>query len=175
MGPSRAKDISNQIFGELLAIEPTAERNNHSVVWKCKCSCGKIHYVSAKDLINHRIESCGHPKESKGIRKIKQILEDNFIYYKTEKTFKDCKFLDSNVSARFDFFVNNEFLLEYDGEQHFKELDTNFFRDSLEKRKQHDEYKNQWCKEHNIPLKRIPYYDYDNITLESIMGDKYLT
>lgn len=169
-----ARDISGQIFGELVALEPTEERKNGSVVWKCKCSCGKIHYVSVHDLVNNRIFSCGHSNESKGVRKIKQLLEENHIYYTTEKTFKNCKFPDSNVSARFDFYINNKFLLEYDGEQHFKELDSNFFRDSLEKRKIHDQYKNQWCKEHNIPLKRIPYYELNNITLESIMGDKYL-
>ena len=31
-----------------------------------------------------------------------------------------------------------------------------------------DNYKNQWCKENNIPLIRIPYTDYDKINAENM-------
>lgn len=174
MGHACAKNLTNQTFEDLLALEPTEERKNGSVVWKCLCSCGKIHYASAHDLLNHRTGSCGHHTESRGIRKIKKILSENNIDFSVEKTFPTCKFTDTKASARFDFFINNEFLLEFDGEQHFKAKDPNFFRDSLEKRQAHDQYKNQWCHDNNIPLKRIPYHELDNITLETIMGDKYL-
>lgn len=34
--------------------------------------------------------------------------------------------------------------------------------------------KNEWAKEHNIPLVRIPYWERDKITLDMILGDKYL-
>lgn len=84
IGHSMARDISGQTFGELLALEPTEKRNNGSVVWKCKCSCGKIHYVTAHDLIHDRIHSCGHLTESAGVTKIKQILHENNISYVVE-------------------------------------------------------------------------------------------
>lgn len=174
IGYSMAHNISNQQFGELIALEPTSKRKNGSVVWKCLCSCEKIHYVSAHDLVNGRIHSCGHSKESAGVRKIKQILNENNIQYTVEKTFLTCKFPDTKASARFDFYINNKFLLEYDGEQHFKELDNKFFKDNLQKRQSYDKFKNEWCKKNNIPLKRIPYYELNNINLEMIMGDKYL-
>ena len=167
-------DLTNQIFGELIALNPTTFRNNGSVVWECKCSCGKIHNVSAHDLKHKRIESCGHLNESKGVKKIKAILENNKIPYEIEKTFDTCRFLDTNKKARFDFYINNAFLLEFDGIQHFKECDLNFFTDTLIKRQEHDRFKNQWCKLNKIPLKRIPYTDLDKINLESIMGDQYL-
>jgi len=35
--------------------------------------------------------------------------------------------------------------------------------------------KNQYAKKKNIPLVRIPYYELNNITLEMIMGDEFLT
>lgn len=167
-------DLVNQQFGELIALQPTEERKNGSVVWKCLCSCGNEHYVAANDLKAHRIESCGCNLDSKGVRKIKKILNENNIPYVVEKTFFDCKFEDTNCLARFDFYIDNDFLLEYDGEQHYKESLNNYFKDSLEKRKNHDEYKNNYCKKNNIPLKRIPYTDINNISLENIMGDKYL-
>jgi hypothetical protein len=66
------------------------------VVWECKCSCGRTHYVAANDLNSHRIESCGCTKEFKGIKKIKELLDNNNISYITEKTFNNCKFEDTN-------------------------------------------------------------------------------
>lgn len=167
-------DLTNQVFGELIAIKPTDERKRNSVVWECKCSCGRTHYVAANELNAHRIESCGCIKESKGIRIIKEILDKNNIPYITEKTFDTCRFTDTNQCARFDFYVDNKFLLEFDGIQHFQEGDLNYFRDSLEKRKEHDDFKNNWCREQNIPLKRIPYTALPKLSIELIMGDEYL-
>lgn len=37
-----------------------------------------------------------------------------------------------------------------------------------------DEIKNNYCKENNIPLVRIPYWERDNISLEKILGKEYL-
>lgn len=74
-------DLTNQKFGELKALLPTEERKNGSVVWLCECSCGKKHCVAANELTSHRIESCGCTKESKGIRKIKNILDEAGIPY----------------------------------------------------------------------------------------------
>jgi len=31
-----------------------------------------------------------------------------------------------------------------------------------------DEYKTKWCKENNIPLIRIPYTEYENLSIEMI-------
>lgn len=165
-------DLTNKIFGELTALEPTEQRIGNSIVWKCQCSCGKIYYAPANQLNAKRIESCGCVLDSKGVKKIKKILDENNISYTTEQTFPDCKFEDTNASARFDFFIENKILVEFDGIQHFYERDTNYFKDSLKKRQAHDEYKNQWCKNHNIPLIRISYKDLDNITLDLLLGDK---
>jgi hypothetical protein len=34
-----------------------------------------------------------------------------------------------------------------------------------------DTIKNNYCKQHNIPLVRIPYWERDNLSLEMIFGD----
>lgn len=167
-------NLSQQVFGELTAIRPVNSSIQGGVLWECRCSCGAIHYATASNLNAHRVESCGCITDSKGVYKIKKILNENNIPYTLEKTFADCKFPDSHCAARFDFYINEEFLLEYDGEQHFLEKDKNFFRDSLVKRQAHDTFKNEYCKLKGIPLKRIPYTELDNITLDSILGDKYL-
>ena len=167
-------DLTNLVFGELTAIKATEARKNNSVVWECKCSCGRTHYVAANDLNSHKIESCGCVVESKGVRIIKELLDKNNISYIVEKTFDTCRFTNTNQCARFDFYIDNKFLLEFDGIQHFQEGDLNYFRDSLEKRKEHDNFKNNWCKKQNIPLKRIPYTALPKLSIEMIMGDEYL-
>ena len=54
-------DIKDMVFGYLKALEPTKERNknNGSVIWKCKCKCGNVVFISAADLLEKRVQSCG--------------------------------------------------------------------------------------------------------------------
>ena len=74
---------------------------------------------------------------------------------------------DLGNPLRFDFaiFDNNKLILliEYDGEQHFKWLKGWQTKEEFEKLQYHDQLKNTYCKNNNIPLLRIPYYDFDNI------------
>lgn len=168
IGHAMASDLTNQRFGKLVAIEPTTERNNGSVVWKCICDCGNIHYAKATELVRGSSTSCGCLKESRGVFKISQILKDNNIPFETEKTFNTCKFKDTNAYARFDFYVDQKFLIEFDGEQHFKTCDTLYFKDSLDKRQAHDQFKTQWCIDNHIPLIRFNYKELDKISLQEI-------
>ena len=55
--------------------------------------------------------SCGHRK-SNGEEKIKYILEQNKIPYIREKIFSTCK---DQKELPFDFYINNKYLIEYDG------------------------------------------------------------
>ena len=168
-------NLLGQTFGDLTVLEDTNTQNNQRAeIWKCQCSCGNICYAITAELTTGRKTSCGHDYRSKGAKIIETILQENNIPFIKEKCFPTCKFPDTLASARFDYYINNEFLLEYDGEQHFQERDSSFFRDPLEKRKQHDEFKTAWCFENNIPLKRIPYTRLKDISLASIMGDEFL-
>ena len=49
------KNLANQVFGELTAIEYAGNGK-----WKCKCSCGKEVIVSGYDLTSGHTKSCGH-------------------------------------------------------------------------------------------------------------------
>lgn len=51
---------------------------------------------------------------------IKEILLENNIPFEQEKTFDNCRFPDTNKKARFDFYVNNTYLIEFDGRQHIE-------------------------------------------------------
>lgn len=74
---------------------------------------------------------------------------------------------------RFDFYLPDyNRLVEFDGIQHFQERDL--FRDSLEKIQYRDNLKNSFAIQHKIDLVRIPYWKQNNITLQNILGNKYL-
>lgn len=53
-------DLTGQRFGRLVAIRPTEERyRKTTVVWECRCDCGKIKRVPATLLRNGTVKSCG--------------------------------------------------------------------------------------------------------------------
>ena len=73
---------------------------------------------------------------------------------------------------KFDFYVNNAYLIEYDGEQHF--IPSSFGgslsgKERLKIQKEYDNIKNKWCKDNNIPLIRIPYTHYNDLKLEDLL------
>ena len=103
---------------------------------------------------------CGN--NSHGNTKIEQILKDNNISFIREKIFSTCK--DKNTLP-FDFFVEEKYLIEYDGKQHFEQ--SSLF--DYEKTHKHDLIKNKWCKENNIPLIRIPYTYYNELELKDLL------
>lgn len=167
--PNHIKDITGQKFGKLTAISPTSERQGRCVIWYCICECGNFKKVSLKDLQAGNVQSCGC-LHSKGEAKITSLLQDNNIFFEAEKSFETCKEINSNRKLRFDFYVNNLYLIEYDGEQHFF-CDSKGWNneDHLKMVRRRDAFKNKWCKENNIPLIRIPYTHYNNLCLEDLL------
>ena len=116
---------------------------------------------------------CGCPycKNSYLENEISILLKENKIIYEQEKTFE---WLRDKGRLYLDFYLPDyNILIEYDGQQHFK---ISFGQDEnkLIEQKKYDKIKNEWCKNNNIPLKRISYKDLKNLTLEDIMGNKYL-
>ena len=166
-------DITNQRFGKLVALYPCEEKNRSTLMWHCKCDCGKEVNVNGTNLRRNLTKSCGCINYSIGELNIKTILENNNIKFKQEYTESSLKL------KRFDFaiFQNNNLirLIEFDGEQHFNvNRGTWQNHEPLEIIQQRDKIKNEWAAAHNIPLVRIPYWKRDNITLEMILGDEYL-
>ena len=99
----------------------------------------------------------------------------NNILFETQKVFETCRDLNTGYNLRFDFYINNSFLLEYDGKQHFHYSNLGWnTKEQYELTHKRDLFKNQWCKDNNIILKRIPYTDLNKLTFEDIMSDKYI-
>ena len=56
---SRAKDIAGRRFGRLTALHPLEERRCGSVLWQCRCDCGKETAYSYLELMYGGYKSCG--------------------------------------------------------------------------------------------------------------------
>ena len=165
---SQIADITNQRFGKLVAIEPTKERQNKSVIWKCKCDCGNIHYASKSNLSSGSVSRCSDCKIlSKGEEKIKQLLIEANIPFVQEKTFETCRYPKTNALLKFDFYVNNSYIIEFDGIQHFKSIGW-YTTEKLLSLQERDRYKNNWCKENNIPIIRIPYTELETLDIKNL-------
>lgn len=167
------KNLINQNFGKLVVIEETSERRYNSVVWKCRCSCKNETIIKATTncLVAGNVQSCGCITHSIGETNIKNILEQNNIEYKTQKTFPELK-SKRNRLLSFDFEAKNDnlkYLIEFDGEQHnsYQPYFHNTYEDFLEAQER-DMIKNQYCLKNSISLIRIPYWERDNITLEML-------
>lgn len=157
-------DITGQTFGKWKVLYKTDKRSsNGGIYWHCKCECGNEKDVLSTSLRSGKSLSCGlHSNISRGNVKIAELLTKAKIPFKTEYKFATCK---DKKELPFDFYVDNKYLIEYDGEQHFKK--DNIF--DYEYTHKHDLIKNQWCKENNIPLIRIPYTHFNNITLNDLI------
>lgn len=180
IGKALRKDLSNQKFGLLTPLYSTGKSNSSgNAIWHCKCDCGNECDVDSNNLTSNHTLSCGCINKSIGEGIIENILKNNNINYKREYCIPNLYDKDPSNPFRFDFVIFNnnqiEKFIEYDGIQHYKNTwgiwKSNI---TLEEQQKRDQLKNEWAKEKNIPLVRIPYWERDNITLDMIMGDKYL-
>lgn len=235
------KDLKNQIFGHLMAIQPTKQRKWGSIVWRCKClycgneqvyrdagnlqkhydhNCGchisqkslknlekshiiinlegqtfgdfKVLYLSknnekykpikwhckcircgyekdinSQSLREQRSKYCKCHRSSRGQDKIEKLLIQNNLFYEREKKFNSCK--GNKQFLPFDFYVNNEYLIEYDGQQHFKPIEIFGGQQRFLFTQERDKIKTQWCIDNNIPLIRIPYTQLELLSIQDLI------
>lgn len=163
------KDLTGQKFGHLLVLEYLGSVN-HNTKYKVRCDCGKEYEVFANNLIQGCTTSCGCVKESHGENKIRELLTKNNIPYTNQKTFSNFNYSDTNGKPRFDFYLPTlNTCIEYDGEQHFSLIFNFDTEEKFELRKKHDIEKNEYCKNNNIILIRIPYTQYSFLTINDLL------
>ena len=112
-------------------------------------------------------------RASRGQIKIEEILQQSGLEFAEEYSFSD---LVSNNGRplRFDFAVfddqhNLDFLIEFQGIQHYEAKDKFGGYSGLRKQQYNDMKKRQYCKKNNISLIIIPYWDESRITYDYIL------
>jgi Zn ribbon nucleic-acid-binding protein len=150
-----AKEVKEKTNGE---YELVSDYINNKTKLNIKHNkCGNIYFVRPDDFVHgHR---CPHCKKYIGEETIEKWLIENNINYKHKHKFPDCKY---KKPLEFDFYLpDNNMCIEFDGEFHYYEI---YYEGSLEVQQIRDSIKNNYCKDKNIKMLRIPYWDFDNIS-----------
>lgn len=172
----KVKDLTGLIFGWLLVEERLKSKRtsggNTKVQYKCKClNCGGYKQVSAGDLVNGFVKSCGCIK-SVGEKLVREWLNERSVNYTTQYYFKDLYVTNSQWPLMFDFAILNDednllFLIEYQGEQHYRKVDKEG-KFGKQQREITDQMKKDYCSAHNISLFEIRYDENVSEALEKI-------
>ena len=112
-------------------------------------------------------------RASYGEIKIQDILSRAGLPYIEEYSFNDLV-SSSGHPLRFDFAVFDDdqeldFLIQFQGIQHYKPKEKFGGMTGLKKQQYYDMLKRQYCKKHGIKLILIPYWDYKIIDYDYIM------
>ena len=112
-------------------------------------------------------------KSSRGEIKICDILDMAGVDYKEEYSFPDLV-ATSGRPLRFDFAVFDDngdidFLIEYQGIQHYQAKSKFGGQQGLYRQKYNDTLKRKYCLEHNYKLITIPYWDEARVNYDYIL------
>lgn len=111
-----------------------------------------------------RCDKC-HDNRSKGEVKVESYLQSLDLDYDSEVMFDDCRNPLTSCMLAFDFVVEGpvRFIIEYNGEQHYKLVTIFGGEEEFQKVLKRDKIKIEYCEKNNIPLLIIPYWDFDKI------------
>lgn len=173
IGKNNFKDLTGQRFGKLIAKQPIFNKSKKRYDWLCQCDCGNETIVLGSLLLNGNTQSCGCIK-SIGESNIEKVLKENNINYVSQY-----RVIINDKLYIYDFAIieNSQItkLIEFDGIQHYGRISGWFTEERRQELINSDMTKNQYALNNNILLYRIPYWERDNIDLELLFNDKYLT
>lgn len=106
-------------------------------------------------------------------KKIHAILEKSDLVYKMEYIFPDLR-AENGKPLRFDFAIfdddgNIDFLIEYQGKQHYEASNKFGGKRGLFQQQHNDEKKRRFCRMNDIKLIEIPYTDENLLSYDYIM------
>ena len=140
--------------------------NNNTLV-KMRCIKHNIDFDGDPRCILYKGGNvCPKCNESVGEKILDSILDSFNIKYNTQFIIDECIF---ETKLKFDAFdIENNIAYEYQGEQHYKPIDfagngDDWANKNFEITQLRDDAKRKYCKEHDIPLIEIPYWERDNM------------
>ena len=134
---------------------------SHPPKYHCTCTCGVEKDVLGQTLLNNAIVSCGHASATRGELAIKAILEKHNVKFKYNCTLKELtSYCQRKLRLDFQIFdYTNKLIcaIEYQGEQHYKEV--KIYNDNFGKQQREitDPIKREFFKKIKLPLYEIPY------------------
>lgn len=135
------------------------------ILHKCKID-GCVWYASPNNILKGH--GCPKCNVSNGEKSITNWLNEKHILYESQKRFNDCR---DKQPLPFDFYLPvYNMAIEYNGIQHYKSIDYFGGEEVFKYTIKHDKIKENYCKENNIRLFIIPYFEDINIKLKEL-GD----
>lgn len=157
--------LVGNVYGKLTVLEEVGKNDNHKTICKCLCECGNIVNVLSNSLRTEHTISCGCVKSQMPFE-IKKYL--NSLDYEVEME-KRIKLYNEDINCMyFDLYIEElNLVIEYDGKGHFEPIDwagkgKEWALEHLKLAQHRDSVKNNYCKNNNINLLRIPYTQKDN-------------
>ncbi|GKU80170.1 hypothetical protein [Paenibacillus sp. L3-i20] len=147
-----------EIWGDEFEVIGTWE-NMHEAIKVKHSICGEIINKRADSLLNGRgCRLCSRNSMSATVILICKILDELGVVYKREVRLDGCRYKNPLF---FDFAIYKDskldFLIEYDGEQHFRATKYMGGTERLLLIKKRDEVKEAYCWANKIPLLRLNY------------------
>jgi len=162
----RTIDLIGKRFGLLTVIERVELDNDGLGVgkWKCLCDCGNIKITDGGSLRGGSVSSCGCLQQSKYELFVLQYFASRGYYslvdYDYQKRFSDLEGYGGRMlSYDFAFYENGElkYLIECQGEQHYRPVPIFGGEEQFAKQQLHDELKKEYAKRIGAPLIEIPF------------------
>lgn len=154
------KEIQESGKGEYELLSEYKTMNDKVTIKHLKC--GHIWETTPHRFLDggNRCPKCNQSKN--------ELLIDNYLKLNNINNIPQYYYNDlygDYAVLKFDFAIlddenNVKYLLEYDGEFHYKPIKG---QHDLEKQQHRDNKKNEYCRKHNIKLIRIPYWESENI------------
>lgn len=149
-------------FGKLSVIDFAYVQNN-CTFWKCKCDCGIERILPVNVLTSGNTRSCGCWHRSKYEDWVLSYLENYGFDYECQVKFENL-LSDKNNYLSYDFGIKindnfYKFLIECQGQQHYKSVDRFGGDEAFCKQQIHDDLKRKYAEDIGIQLIEIPYYD----------------
>lgn len=126
-----------------------------------ECECGEQYNVSKDHLIYGCQCVCKKCTKSMSLleRTIECWLNEHNIQYIEQKTFDNLVGI-GNKALRFDFYIpEHNACIEVNGRQHYQDVRFDGQTFTLDITQEHDKRKRQYCKNNDIALIEIPYWD----------------
>ncbi|WP_413025039.1 hypothetical protein [Paenibacillus taichungensis] len=156
------EDVKRVHSDEIVVI---GEYKNSNTKIKIKHVCGYEWSVYPLSILKGH--GCPKCQFSRGEKEVEEFLSKNDLLYDFQIKFENCKY---RKVLPFDFGIYKETeydkllcLIEYDGEQHYEPMRFSKGATSLKLIQKRDKIKDDYCKANNIPLIRIPYWEFKNI------------
>jgi len=153
----------NNIASKPIKISEEQKYAKMAITFQCSCGNYFDTTINSFRTWKHKCDKCSGNVSSFEL-KTKEFLNKYKIEFTIEKRFNDCK---NNLPLPFDFYIKSKnLIIEIDGQGHFRPTHFNSCSNedaelSYKLTRINDKIKNKYCKDNNINLIRIPYWEFE--------------